>query len=137
MEDASNIIDLEDGRKATLGKFSALDGYEIKQRFIAAHDSNDYAFRRALFVQAISHVDIDGQRLQNEAAINAMCGDWKLATKLYEAVLAHNGITTDLVKREKQGEYEAIGADLGNGFVAEVVRIYGPLLELANKHYKV
>lgn len=131
-----NTITLEDGRVAVLGTFSALEGYEIKQKFIQAHDSRDYVFRRELLVQALSHVTIAGVPLFGEGAINAQCGDWSVATTLYDAVLAHNGITVDLIKREKQAEYEAIGADLGTGFIAEVCRIYGPLLEIANKVQK-
>lgn len=126
-----NTVKLEDGREAVLGEFNALDGYDIKHKFIDAHDSKDYTFKRALLVQSLAHVTIDGKPLNSEAAINALCGSWEVATKLYHAVLAHNGITFDLILREKKPEYEAIGADLGAGFVSEVVRLYGPMLELA------
>ncbi|MFP6557505.1 hypothetical protein WJ542_04050 [Paraburkholderia sp. B3] len=131
-----NTVTLEDGREAVLGAFNALDGYEIKYKFIDAYDSKDYAFKRALLVQVLSHVTLDGKPLNSETAINALCSDWRVALSLYDAALAHNGITFDLFLREKKPEYEAIGADLGAGFVSEVVRLYGPMLELAAANAK-
>ncbi|MGF6722437.1 hypothetical protein P3T43_001784 [Paraburkholderia sp. GAS41] len=132
--EAANIVKLADGREATLGEFNALDGFEIKHQWLEVHETNDDVKRRRIIVRVLAYVSIDGRPLAGEGAINAALKSWLDVDKLVESCLAFNSITSKVVDDALGPKYAAIGEQMGAGFLGEVVRMYGPMLELMAKN---
>ena len=131
-----NTVKLADGREALLGVFSALDGFEIKHQWIEVHESKDDVKRRALTVRILAYVSIGGRNLNTEQVINGTLKSWLDVDRLVESCLAFNSITSQALDDELGPKYAAVGEKLGAGFLAEVARLYGPLLQAMGERSK-
>lgn len=131
-----NTVKLADGREATLGAFNALDGFEIKHQWIEVQENKDDVKRRKILVRILAYVSIDGRQLNSEQAINAALKSWIDVDNLVEACLAFNSITSETLDDELGPKYASIGEKMGVGFLTEVARLYGPVLQVMNERVK-
>jgi hypothetical protein len=120
-----------------IGKFPAMDGWEIQQRFIEFAASSDKDFRRAYTLEVLTYAKVvqSADRmlpLTTDALIENHLGSWQNVQRVFEEVLLQNGI--DPKTHADQPHYWAkAGNEMATAFIAEVSVLLGPAFQMIQK----
>lgn len=124
-------------KSIAIGKFPAMDGWDIQERFITFAASHDKDFRReyTLEVLAYAHVDLpNGTKLplSTDALINNHLGTWENVKEVFEEVLKQNGINPS-THADKPNYWSNAGAEMATSFIAAASELIKPAMELMNR----
>lgn len=123
-------------RAVAIEKFSALEGWEIQQRFIEFASSTDPEFRRQFTFQVLEYakVKISGSEvpLKTSALIDNHLQDWRNIKIVFEAVLMQNGIDPS-THADRPNYWSEVGAEMAISFIAEAAKFMGPALHTLMK----
>lgn len=121
-------------KSIVIGKFPALDGWDIQQRFIEFAASSDKDVRRAYTLEVLAYAQVvqSSDRtlpLTTNALIDNHLGSWQNVQRVFEEVLQQNGI--DPKTHADQPHYWAkAGNEMATSFIAEVSQLLGPAFQM-------
>jgi hypothetical protein len=118
-------------RKVEISNFSALEGWEIQNRFIEFASSSDRDFRREFTFEVLAYakVMVGGVEipLKTDALINNHLQGWQNIKIVFEAVLMQNGIDPN-THADRPNYWSEAGAEMAVSFIAEAAKLMGPAL---------
>lgn len=124
-------ITLPDGTKRVIliGRFPALDGWEIQEDYIKYVRSDDKEFRKEFTLRILKFAEVvleeTNLSLQTVAVIENHLGNWQNIKQIFEAVLSENGIDPES-HAEKARYWDIAGKELATAFIADVSKLMGP-----------
>jgi hypothetical protein len=120
----------------TLHVFPALIGFELNRRYRVDYRLNGDTFtRRAYTLDVLAHVEVNGQRLDTQKAVDTALETWKNVEAVFHAALAFNEVDLELAE-EKARWFEFAGKELATTFVSEAALMIVPLLKSAEAQPK-
>jgi hypothetical protein len=134
---AANKIAIETSAghiEVALQVFPALAGFELNRRYRTDYRlSHDTKMRTAYAMEVLFHAEVNGQRLSSEQQVNAVLETWLNVEKVFQAVLSYNEVDLELAE-EKASWCEFAGREISAAFIAEAMRLIGPMMEIAAAH---
>lgn len=137
MEKIEQIIKLElasgESRAIAIGRFAAMDGWDIQHRYLEFVSTSDKQLRRAYTLEVLGHANIiigDARLPINTVAIiENHLQSWEAVDAVFRAVLEHNGINPD-THAERAGYWESVGGEIAVAFIAAATKLIGPAMEM-------
>lgn len=121
-----------------IGKFAALDGWNIQQNFLRFAASNDAMIRREYTMEVLSYATvIVGENevpLTTDALIDNHLQSWENVRAVFEEVLTVNGIDPKTHANQTKFWQEA-GQEMATAFIAEAIKLLGPGMNLLSKDF--
>jgi hypothetical protein len=121
-------------KQIEIGRFPALDGWEIQAKFIDFAASHDKDYRRAYVLDVLSYCTVKPADipLKTPQIVDNHLGGWENVQAVFEAALRHNGIDPEK-HADKPHFWQAAGAEMATSFIAECTRVLGPALDFFSK----
>jgi hypothetical protein len=121
----------------SIGKFPAMDGWDLQEQFVRFAASTDRDFRRAYTLEVLSYAKVlqDGGGelpLATDALIDNHLGSWENVKEVFEEVLRQNGINP-ATHADRPTYWSDAGAQMATSFIASASELLGPALEMINK----
>lgn len=122
-------------KRVIIGRFDALDGWDIQSRFRDFAASTDRAFKRAYTMEILSYatVEFNGMKLplSTGALIDNHLETWNNIELVFNTILRDNGIDPD-THADKPAYWENAGAEMAISFIAEATKLMGPAIQMAS-----
>jgi hypothetical protein len=127
-------IDVLGGKKEVeIGRFAALDGWEIQHKYKQFAINADKAFRRAFTMEVLSvcFVIVNGNKIPliTDAVIDNHLESWPNIKTVFDATLRENGIDP-----ETHADNPSYWAEVGNTMAIAFLAACNNLIEPALKH---
>jgi hypothetical protein len=127
-------IELENGesRAIAIGKFPAMDGWDIQHRYLEFVSTSDKDLRRAYTLEVLSHaaIIVNDTRIpiNTVAVVENHLRSWEAINIVFRTILERNGINPD-THADRPGYWEQVGGDMAVAFITNVVKLMGPAME--------
>lgn len=123
-------------RTILIENFTALEGWEIQQRFIEFASSTSPEFRRQFTFQVLERAKVkvgsNEVPLKTGALIDNHLQSWQNIKEVFEAVLLKNGIDPK-THADNPNYWSEAGAEMAISFIAEAAKLMGPALHTLNQ----
>lgn len=132
------LIDITDNKGAIktikIGRFKAMDGWELQSRFVSFAASTDKDFRRAFTMEILAYasiIDSAGEiPLITDAVVDNHLQRWENVREVFEAILTENGI--DPATHANNPSYWAeAGNQMAMAFLAACSELVEPAMRFA------
>ena len=116
--------------------FPALVGWDMQRRFVEFAASTDPKIRLQYTMDVLSYAKVlVGENeipLSTNSLIDNHLESWENIKTVFEEVLRTNGINPE-THANQPNYWTEVGAQMAMAFCAECVKLFGPVLEMANK----